>query len=547
MDKNKEKIEYKDIHELKDKFINFKNREFRKQQIEILNFIEQSSAKVICIQAGCGTGKSLIGMVSGAMYQDCCYLVSSKQLQDQLENDFPEAKILKGRSNYACLNRNGRMCAECVHTKVLPCVYSDGNKFVDCCIYKTKKSDVEKAKFRILNYHYFIHEANHVGKFSNFPVIIADEADMIESLLTDFVGVNISGYRLKKLGIEPPKNKTSVAKNGVDNWKKWADIAIKNTTKHKGIIDGYLKRKDIHKLDIERFKKESAKLGSLIGNLTTFYHNVNESWILEIIKPDKYNKFKYPVYKFKPIWLTQKLAKQFFWNHANKFMLISATFPPKKIMAETLGLEEWEIDCLDVPSSFPVENRPVILRPVGNLTHKTFDDEVKKILDEIFKICDKHINEKGLIHAVSYKLTKLIIDEGRKRYGGDTRFVTHNSKDRESVLKAFKQSTYNDILVSPSMERGVDLPGNECTFQIMAKCPFKSLGDKLTSARVYSGSLGAMWYRSLTAQTIVQAVGRGVRSETDKCVTYMLDQQITDLIANNKWLFPKYFIESLDF
>lgn len=539
----KEKIEYQDIYELKDKFINFKDREFRKQQIEILNFIEQSSAKVICIQAGCGVGKSLVGMVSGAMYQDCCYLVSSKQLQDQLEHDFPEAKILKGRSNYACRNRKGRTCAECVHTKVLPCGY-DTNK---SCKYKTQKSDVEKAKFRILNYHYFLHEANHVGKFSDFSVIIADEADMIESLLTDFVGLNISGSRLKELRIDPPKNKTSKAKNGVENWKKWAEIAIKKTQNKRGLIDQYLKRKDISKIEIEDYKKESAKLVSLIKNLTTFYHNVNESWILEIIKPDKYNKFKFPVYKFKPIWLTQHLAKQFFWNHANKFVLMSATFPPKKILSETLGLEEWEIDFLDVPSSFPVENRPVILRPVGNLIYKSFDEEVKKVLDEILNICEQHINEKGLIHAVSYKLTQLIIEAGQRQYGSDSRFITHTAKDRESILQTFKESNMNDILVSPSMERGVDLPGNECTFQIIAKCPFKSLGDKLTSARVYSGSLGAMWYRSLTSQVIVQAAGRPVRSETDKAITYCLDQQITDLISGNKWLFPKYFIESLDF
>jgi Rad3-related DNA helicase len=105
----------------------------------------------------------------------------------------------------------------------------------------------------------------------------------------------------------------------------------------------------------------------------------------------------------------------------------------------------------------------------------------------------------------------------------------------------------NGVFVSPSSTRGVDLPDDLCRFVIIAKAPFQSLGDKLVSRRVHGGGLGAFWYRAICAQDIVQASGRGVRHKDDHCITYLLDKQIERLVVDNQNLFPKYWMEAVDY
>jgi Rad3-related DNA helicase len=45
----------------------------------------------------------------------------------------------------------------------------------------------------------------------------------------------------------------------------------------------------------------------------------------------------------------------------------------------------------------------------------------------------------------------------------------------------------------------------------------------------------------------VQASGRGVRHKDDWCVTYLLDKQIERLVVDNQALFPRYWMEAVDY
>jgi Rad3-related DNA helicase len=106
----------------------------------------------------------------------------------------------------------------------------------------------------------------------------------------------------------------------------------------------------------------------------------------------------------------------------------------------------------------------------------------------------------------------------------------------------------NGVFVSPSSTRGVDLPDGLCRFIIIPKAPFQSKADKLVKSRLYTpGGLGGFWYRAMCAMDIVQASGRGVRHQDDHCTTYLLDKQIEKLVVNNQNLFPRYWIEAVDY
>jgi Rad3-related DNA helicase len=176
------------------------------------------------------------------------------------------------------------------------------------------------------------------------------------------------------------------------------------------------------------------------------------------------------------------------------------------------------------------------------MSRKTKGSEFPTLVAAIDRILDDHPSEKGLIHCVSYSNVKYILENSRHQH----RLITHGEKDRKSQLYHFVGSSRPLVLLSPSMERGVDLPYDHCRFIVIAKMPFPYLGDPQVSARLYRGkSAGQAWYNAATARRIVQATGRGMRAPDDSCVSYILDSAFGDFYQKNMAMFPQWWREAV--
>ena len=92
------------------------------------------------------------------------------------------------------------------------------------------------------------------------------------------------------------------------------------------------------------------------------------------------------------------------------------------------------------------------------------------------------------------------------------------------------------------MTEGVDLKGEISRFQIICKVPYPFLGDKLVRKRMNRWD---WWYPLQTAKTVVQSVGRSVRSNEDHAVSYILDANWSGFYAKNKSFFPEDFRKCL--
>jgi len=98
------------------------------------------------------------------------------------------------------------------------------------------------------------------------------------------------------------------------------------------------------------------------------------------------------------------------------------------------------------------------------------------------------------------------------------------------------------VLISPSMTEGVDLEGDASRFQVLCKVPYPFLGDKLVKKRMNKWK---WWYPFQTTKTIIQSVGRSIRSQEDTAVTYILDADWERFYRMNRDLFPSSFRECL--
>ena len=159
------------------------------------------------------------------------------------------------------------------------------------------------------------------------------------------------------------------------------------------------------------------------------------------------------------------------------------------------------------------------------------------MVEAVKEILKAHKDEKGIIHCGSYKIAWYI-----KKNIKSPRLLIHDSFDRNEILQKHISSKDPTVLLSPSMTEGVDLKDDLSRFQIICKIPFPYLGDKLIRKKM---SKWDWWYDLQTAKTLIQSVGRSVRNENDRAVTYILDTIWDRFYSKNKNIFPDNFKKSM--
>ncbi len=481
---------------------------WEKTQEPIAEQIVKSKKRVVMLSAPTGLGKSLIcAMAAKHMASKINYVCSDKSLQDQLLADFPEAVVLKGRGNYVC-NAFPTYNADSCDGKC-----DDYKEGAIQCNYYDQKARVIEADFRILNTHYLLFEINYAGQLSKQELIILDEADTLDMTFVDFVSLNVTDRQIKRYGLGVPKVTI------VESWIEWAGNAIAKLKKNHTIND---------KTHLYNYPKspELLKAQKLIKKIGLFLKLVQDDWI--------YNRHS-TYSEFKPVWITEELIQEFLLKHAERFILCSASLPPKAVICDTLQINPTECDYIEVGSSFKPENRKVFFNPIMDMSYKN-RDKYKVMIEAILGVMDDYPADKGIIHCQSYALGEQIMDTNNDR------LITHNSKNKEEILRMFMESTEPLVLVTPSSVRGLSLNDDKARFGICPKMPFPNIKDKAISKRLYgSGDKGKKWYNSETGQGVLQMSGRHVRSFTDWGDMHILDSCFTRV----KKTLPAWYVDEI--
>lgn len=521
-------------------------QEFRAGQWDAIEQARDAFARgcgTVFINAPTGAGKSLIGETTRRVVDaPAIYMPTTKHLQNQLASDFPYASVLMGRANYTptsgmATNLWGRevevehggtrvTCADCTVTRNhRTCRWCP---VVQECPYNQAKAGALMNPLAVLNTSYFLTESNGPGRFAGRGLVIADEADLLEQELMGYVEVRISPSRQKKLGITPPERKTVE-----ESWVEWAGETLQTVGEYRaamGPMEFMRDAKDI---------REAKGVESLIGGLSALTEELPKGgWIYDYESGDRQGDIA-----FKPI-RVDRYGQEKLWRHASKWLLMSATIISADQMVADLGITgDWEV--VDVPMSFPKENRPVHIVSVVEMSKKNETVAWPQMAPAVAGVCRLHEGERVLVHTVSYSLAKYVSDYLKREFPRRTIVTYTNGKFKDGAIAKYL-NTPGAVMVAPSMDRGVDLPDASCRVQVIAKIPFPNLGDKQVNARLRSKG-GQSWYAVQTVRTIVQMLGRGVRSESDHCESYILDSQwTTNVWHKNRRLFPKWFTAAID-
>lgn len=517
---------------------------FRDGQEEIIDSIYerfQSGCKVVFLQAPTGVGKSIIGEGTRRLVRgNGIYSCSTKTLQDQFVSDFVYGRVIKGRSNYltlaGSLDRMGRKsssgpsmvtCADCTYTRESGCRWCVSQTG---CPYVMARNSAAQAELAILNTSYFLTDANKgMGRFKDRDLVIIDEADLLEGELLNQVEVFVSDRRMAKMNIDPPTRKTVESA-----WLPWVEEeAIPKVARYIESLK-VPHDPDASAADI----KEYSSLRDLSERLDILKRELPKGgWV--------YDGYDSGHTIFRPVEVNEWGSK-YLWPHAQRFLLMSATILSASHMADQLGLtDKWDV--IDVDSNFPVENRPVYVVPIADMTYKLKDEEWPKMVDGISGVLRRHPDERILVHCVSYQLARYIKDELKLRSSEWSRrdiIIYENSNEKDTALSRFK-SRPGAVILAASMDRGIDLADDYCRVQVIAKIPFGNTKDKRIIARMKQTKGGYTWYKMEAIRTLIQMTGRGVRSKEDWCTTYILDKQFTSNIMASKYLLPKWWKAAL--
>jgi Rad3-related DNA helicase len=506
-------------------------REGQLEAIDQIHSALESGKKMFVLAAPTGTGKSVILYTLAKMILDrikdgqvdgATFTTSQKILQDQYQKDFKDMFVLKGRSNYPCKIPADDEDDTCANGK---CLY-DSQKFpcLEFCPYLTAKKTAILSELVTTNFAYFIGESNGANAFGIRKLLILDEAHNIESVLMGYVECSISRNALRFCEIKDVEVPMYDDFSKYEDWLRDLSKIVKERLEH---LEHDI---DTGRKTVKECAKIMKRLINLSGRLSFLLFNKEKcQWIAD---PDR-EKAKV---SFKPINVSI-FAKSLVFQFGEYIILSSATIS-KAYVTRCLGIPEEEFEYLELPSTFPVANRPIKALNVGKMSFNVLHSALPKIVQAVDAILEKFKDQKGIVHATSYRIANYILENTKY----PNRFVSHNSVDRMEKLEEHCNSPHPTVLLSPSMTEGIDLKGDLSTFQVIVKIPYPSLGDKQIRSRA---EIDGQWYKQQAATTMMQAYGRSVRSKTDTAATYFLDSAFKWFVKSNPQLFCKWFTEAI--
>lgn len=366
--------------------------------------------------------------------------------------------------------------------------------------------------------------------------LVLDECHDAPSHLSDFLTTTLTQQDAEVLLHTP----LLPADTPADTWRAWAashltrmgDALKEAKTQVRASGDPGLQRR-------VRMLRSLVKKLALLG--TSGVEWAVEPVAVEGVVPPK------PDLSFAPI-DPAPLAESHLFRGTPEVLLVSATVRPKTL--DYLGIPRDQATFFEEPSTFPVARRPVYHIPTVRvdfrLEQRPLDE--RQWLDAIDRVIRLRPGVRGIIHTGSYARMRMIY--GRSKF--QDRMLTHRSSaGREGdtlahALAVFRGETGRPVgeglwLLSPALTTGYDFSGDQCRVQIITKVPFSDTRSLLLQARQARDPDYGMY---VTAQTLVQAVGRSTRSETDWSEVVILDNQVSWFVRKYRHFLPGWFLEA---
>jgi len=472
---------------------------------------------------------------------DAYLLTSQKLLQDQYEREFGgELALVKGRDNYVC----DRYPGAAVPTSRGMCRRA-GGPACGCPYLRAKQAAINAPVFCTNTAYFATLRHWHAEHLRRRRVLIIDEAHNLESQLVGVFTVRFShdemrawfGGPLPRLaGADEYRPLLAEHVERLEAARREIARALEAVRPPALPDDVFLETPPTR--EEQDLLEQRDQLEAAVARLTFFLEAEDREWIVRY--PDQ------PAAALSLVPLSvAAMARALFADCADVTVLSSAYLGHRDVLAECFELDPGDVRVFTLPSPFPLEQRPIVYRPVGALSRATTALLSPALFAEVAAILAAHPDDKGLVHVGSYEMGRRLVHDLAGRAPRESRRLLwiDSAAGKSPALEHHRASPAPTVLVSPSLREGIDLPDDFLRFQIVTKLPFPDLGDPWTAAR---RARDQRWYAVETAKALLQAYGRSCRHAGDHGVTYVLDAQFARFIQHYRVLLPEWFVEAAD-
>ncbi len=476
-----------------------------------------------------GSGKSLTymaaGYISGAR---TIILTSTKALQSQLTADFAEIGLtaIRGMNSYEC-----KVATEDQRRRVTvdegPCHFGYSCPLrQEGCLYYDQVRRAKNAKLVVTNYDYWMainrYSDPEEGGIGTFELLVLDEAHAAPGELADFCTITIEREDIEGLLGEPWPAEVSWV---TEEWKAWA---VPVTMRARNRYEELLEESRVKRLESGQtpsaLVRELRRLSGLVRKLEEVAA-LQGKWIGEVDKG---------VLTLAPLW-AMGYAERFLFVGIGRVVLTSATIRPRTL--DMLGIPQDTSSFVEYPSTFPIASRPIIHVPTARITFRSTEADMRQWTARIDQIIRARQDRKGIIHTVSYTRRNQVLSVTKFR----DQMFSHDSHTARSAVEAFKRASPPAVLVSPSMVTGYDFPYETCEYMIVGKIGFMDTRSAIEKARSEDDK-EYVAYEAM--QQLVQACGRGMRAEDDRCQVMVIDDNAKWFVPKNQHFAPKWFSDA---
>lgn len=561
----------------------------------------------LVVQAGTGTGKTLAYLVPAVLSgHRVVVTTATKALQDQLASkDLPflaeqlvaatgsrgfEWVVLKGRSNYVCLQRlrevthgsDGRLELDDLspvtrHEVQRLATWASGSATGDLAELDWSPSDrawssvsvgsdecpgasrcpmgepcfAEQARRRaqaadvvVVNTHlYGLHVASGGTLLPDHHVVIVDEAHQLEDIMSDTVGVSLGAGRftflastLKRI-VEDPVLLARVTDSGLLLRDALAPHLGERLCEpmpdavHDALVGGrQVLQSCLDALRSIETDLDDAKQRTLRAQ--TAAGRLAEALDVALGAPEGYVSFvagapDQPRLEIAPLEVGPVLERVV-WS-ARTAVLTSATVPTS--LPERVGLPTGSYDLLDVGSPFDYPEQ-ALLYCARHLPDPRDPAFAAAAHDELVALIAAAAG-RTLALFTSYRAMDAAAAAVRERLTYPV--LTQRDLPKPALLQAFAADEATCLFATSGFFQGVDIPGRTLSLVVIDRIPFPRPDDPLLAAR--RERLGAEAFRSIdlprAATLLAQAAGRLIRSSADRGVVAVLDRRLAT--AGYRW------------
>lgn len=549
---------------------------FRDGQREIIeaicnSYLEDPNATLV-VDAPTGAGKSLIAMWSAHVLKELGnrgYLITSDlSLQDQYESDFYRLGLrwpsVRGVDNYECsVNGLPFSLGDC---KLKGMGYEQAEKlscYSSCEYLQNRKRSIEQP-IALLNYSFWLIQRNYVEDrmlqdnrevpFKSRDFVFFDEAHKVDEIVQGHFSPRVDIGIVDKFGL-------------ANRFIQKQDIGtpIQTLGSIKSIVNRLLTEKSKPALfEVMQDFRKIAKVYRKAAQITKAQaakrfknREVPRDWstaltVFDRLK-DVYCKFDDYVALIKEVGTDamvinqmedeakfmcveeSKMIQKYLHDKAGFKVFMSATIGDPRAFVKIMGIKNAKF--IRVPNAFNYDKSPVVFVNRHKLSFREREASLPKVVKILDQIISKHSGQRGVIHTGSYMFANYIKQNSKHTF----RLMDYeNSKDKKGIIELFKKKD-DAVLMGPSLLEGLDLKDDISRFQIFFKVPYPNVSDPLIKAKMQHSK---EWYDWKTGISIMQGVGRSVRSKDDWAVTYVLDACFRSLI-NKQGFFPPSFQERI--